>query len=290
MHPVPGTDDGQHNPDFDPEIMAHQPDGSPWVWFSGAKHTDPLQGPSYHLSKTKDAATGERWRRLQAFVDSTPVQHTVHSDAYRDINDSWETDERGFIAEDEEAACGLQGDTDFWAKKGISLTIEGPDGAASALGPVPGNIHVVSYYQGGPQHDATAALGWWNRLFSGQMQGIEHDLILTNTTSESVGGQWQVEGGCHGKCFDTWKDSVYLKAMVAAMQMTDELVHSEPCQCRELTGHCAAYSFNSYQFGCVRNQRFRNGGNGTHWPYGGGWILYIPLWNVSAIGLRTSLD
>jgi hypothetical protein len=141
---------------------------------------------------------------------------------------------------------------------------------------VPGNIHIASYYQGGPQHDATGALGWWNRLFSGQMQGIEHDLILVNTTAESVGGQWQAEGGCHGKCFDMWKASVYLKAMVASMQMTDELIHSEPCQCREPTGECSAYSFNSYQSGCVRNQRFRNGGNGTHWPYGGGWILCIP--------------
>jgi hypothetical protein len=49
VHPVPGTVDGQPNPDFKPSIMAHQPDGSLWVWFSGAKHTDPLQGPSYHL-------------------------------------------------------------------------------------------------------------------------------------------------------------------------------------------------------------------------------------------------
>lgn len=38
--------------------MMHQPNGDQWVWFSGAKHTDPLQGPSYHVSKTLDAASG----------------------------------------------------------------------------------------------------------------------------------------------------------------------------------------------------------------------------------------
>ena len=136
--------------------------------------TDPLQGPSYHLSKTKDAASGHRWKRFQNFLDAAPVSHTVHSDAYRDINDSWEKDERGFIAEDEEASCGLQGDHDWWGKHGISLTIEGPDGAAASIGPVPGNLHVVSYYQGGNQHDATGVLGWWNRLIAGGMQGVQH--------------------------------------------------------------------------------------------------------------------
>ena len=39
VHPVPGTDDGQHNPDVVDEIMVHQPDGSQWVWFGGASHT-----------------------------------------------------------------------------------------------------------------------------------------------------------------------------------------------------------------------------------------------------------
>jgi hypothetical protein len=104
-----------------------------------------LLGGSYHVSKTKDAATGQRWRRFKAFLDAVPVEATVHSDAYRDINDSWEKDERGFIAEDEEGSCGYQGDYDFWAERGISLTVEGPDGAAAALGPVPGNMKVISY-------------------------------------------------------------------------------------------------------------------------------------------------
>jgi hypothetical protein len=38
--------------------------------------------------------------------------------------------------------------------------------------------------------------------------------------------------------------------------MTDELIHSEPCMngAKPIDG-------------CVRNARFYNGGNGSHWPY-----------------------
>ena len=104
-HPVPGTDDGKPNPDYVREIISSAPNGSEWLWGAGQPgvHSDPLQGGAYHISKTKDAASGRRWERLQRFLNAAPVETTVHSDAYRDINDSWESDERGFIAEDEEA-------------------------------------------------------------------------------------------------------------------------------------------------------------------------------------------
>ena len=266
LHPVPGTKDGQHNPDVVDEIMAHQPDGSQWVWFSGATHTDPLQGPSYHLSKTKDVASGRRWQRFQAFMDAVPVEQTVHADAYRDINLSFENDERGLIAEDEEAACGLQRDHDWWAQRGISMTVEGPDGSAAAVGPVPSIMHAISYYQGGPIHDATVspssaegtALGQWNRLVSGGMQGIQHDIMLVNVTAENPHGDWSIETG--DGALELWKRSVYQRAMVASLQYTDELIHSDGCS--------------PYQDGCALNVRFRNGGNCSHWPYGGDWIRY----------------
>ena len=61
VHPVPGTKDGQPNPDFTRSILAIQPNGSEWVW-QHPDMSDPLQGGAYHISKTKDAATGERYR------------------------------------------------------------------------------------------------------------------------------------------------------------------------------------------------------------------------------------
>ena len=119
VHPVPGTEDGRPNPDFKRAIVALTPNGTEWPW-QAPVFSDPLQGPAYHISKTKDAASGERWRRYEDFLAAVPVEGTVHSDACRDIDVSWETDERGFIAEDEEAICGLQADAAWWASKGLS--------------------------------------------------------------------------------------------------------------------------------------------------------------------------
>jgi hypothetical protein len=159
---------------------------------------------------------------------AVPVDTTIHSDAYRDINDSWEADERGFIAEDEEAACGLQGDRTFWASKNVSFGVEGGNGALVALGPVPGFAGIADYYWHGH-----AGLGMWNRIVTGSDQGLDSDLSAAPNPSDVARLQ----------------KTIYTKAMVLSMQMTDELVDETQV-------------------------RFRKGGNATHWPYGGGWIQY----------------
>ena len=46
---------------------------------------------------------------------------------------SWETDERGFIAEDEEAACGLAFDLAWLSDRNMSLGVEGGNGKKTAL-------------------------------------------------------------------------------------------------------------------------------------------------------------
>ena len=40
--------------------------------------SDPFQGPAYHISKAKDAASGERWRRFERFLEAVPVEATLH--------------------------------------------------------------------------------------------------------------------------------------------------------------------------------------------------------------------
>ena len=77
MHPVPGTEDGKPNPDFKRGIIASQPNGSEWVW-QAPQMSDPFQGPAYHISKAKDAASGERWRRFERFLEAVPVEATLH--------------------------------------------------------------------------------------------------------------------------------------------------------------------------------------------------------------------
>ena len=69
MHPVPGTEDGKPNQDFKRGIIASQPNGSEWVW-QAPQMSDPFQGPAYHISKAKDAASGERWRRFERFLEA----------------------------------------------------------------------------------------------------------------------------------------------------------------------------------------------------------------------------
>ena len=226
VHPVPGSDDGRRNPAFDPRIIAKQPGGQEWVW--QAPHmSDPLQGPSFHISKTKDAATGLRWQRYADFLAAVPVDTTLHSDAYRDINDSWEQDERGFIAEDEEAICGLQGDKKYWGSKGLSFGVEGGNGALVALGPVPSFNGICDYYWHGH-----ADLGMWNRIVTGSDQGCDNDISTVATSLKQL----------------PLKD-MYTKGLVLLMRMTDELLNEN-------------------------QQTYRNGGNATHWPYGGGLIQY----------------
>ena len=108
------------------------------------------------------------------------------------------------------------------------------------------NGQVEYYWHGGS--DATANFGTWNRIISGDAQGLNHDISNADGLSPTGWG---------------WGDpqslaAVYQKAMVASLQMTDDLLlHSEPCGT-----------------GCVHSVRFAGGGNGTHWPYGGDVIEY----------------
>ena len=141
------------------------PSGGLWEWCGSmcATRTDPLQGPAYHLSKTKDTASGERHRRFNQFlelIDATPP--TIHCDANHDVSDSWETDVRGFIAEDEEGICGLLADRNFWASKGMSSGVEGDDGALIGVGPVMGWSTMVSYFWAGKSDEHV--FGSWNRI------------------------------------------------------------------------------------------------------------------------------
>eukprot|EP00041_Stephanoeca_diplocostata_P028410 m.805016 g.805016 ORF g.805016 m.805016 type:complete len:927 (-) comp23369_c0_seq18:132-2912(-) len=209
VHPVPGTDDGQPNTDYHRGIISSMPDGSEVIWSgNAAKRSDPLLGDSYHISKTKDAALGLRWQRYERFVSAVPLAGTVHSDAYRDIDTSWENDTAGYIAEDEEATCGLLGDWRWFGgyAGGISIGCEGSNGMLSAVGPVPGTMHVLDYYWHGGQGPD---LGTWNRIISGTAQGLDNDITV---------------GKLDGTMGTQLLHAIYLKAKVLTMQMTDELL------------------------------------------------------------------
>ena len=84
--------DGLQNSDVNERMLALNPDGTGYEW--GPNHNqfayDPLQGPAYHLSKTKDFVSGQRIKRLEKVFDTIPVDLSLHCDAWRDINLSYE--------------------------------------------------------------------------------------------------------------------------------------------------------------------------------------------------------
>ena len=106
-------------------MLALNPDGTGYEWSPDHSKMsyDPLQGPAYHLSKTKDFVSGQvrkrlsnplcepfyqdrlgtntagnsektrfsqRIKRLEKIFDTVPVNSSLHCDAWRDINLSYE--------------------------------------------------------------------------------------------------------------------------------------------------------------------------------------------------------
>eukprot|EP00947_MAST-08B_sp_MAST-8B-sp1_P003034 g3034.t1 len=218
-HPIPGTDDGRPNPDADPAILSTTPAGNPWVWGANApQRTDPFQGPSYHVSKTKDAVSGQRWRRLAAMLDTVPLAagggrpgSTLHSDAYRDIDVSFEGHAGdsvggGYIAEDEEMACGCAADVRWLEARNLSLGVEGSNGMASVGGPSSPSMGLFDYYW----HGSGANIGVWGRIIAGSDQGLDNDVTPTSNTNPLVGRNWEAIA-----------DKVYLQAKVNAVRLTD---------------------------------------------------------------------
>ena len=171
---MPGTKDGQPTPGFNSSMLSLDHDGKYAVWDSqsGQMRTDPLQGECFHISKTKDAVSGGRWKRFDEMFATVPMTSVLHMDAYRDIDVSWETDEAGFIAEDEEAACGLAGDLRWLSERNLSLGVEGANGMASVGGPNTPAMNVFDYYWHGHWR-----LGEWGRIISGNppcFWGVRH--------------------------------------------------------------------------------------------------------------------
>lgn len=132
-----------------------------------------------------------------------PLEGTIHMDAYRDIDTSWETDEAGYIAEDEEFACGCVNDRRWLGSHHLSLGVEGSNGMASVGGPNPPGMGVFNYYWHGHM-----GLGDWARIIAGSDQGLDDDITPSSTTNP----------------FNHWgslADSIYLKAKPLALRMTD---------------------------------------------------------------------
>jgi hypothetical protein len=113
-------DSYREHPQWDEAIIGRDVDGSPMRWevFNGRQ--------SYHISHAKDVERGSIFRRLDAMLDLLPLERTLHLDAFRGSNWSWERD--GFIGDAEELFCGLVPILRHLASRGLDVSTEGLNG------------------------------------------------------------------------------------------------------------------------------------------------------------------
>lgn len=107
------------SPAWDPEIMCTDPDGTiyPFEVFNGRQ--------AYHISHTKDVESGKLFQRLDAMMALVPVERTIHIDAFRICNESWEPDR--YIGMTEELELGVRPIMGYFRDRGIDPSTESID-------------------------------------------------------------------------------------------------------------------------------------------------------------------
>ena len=138
------------HPLWDPALMSLDLDGSPMPWevFNGVQ--------CYHLSHTKDVESGSVFRRLESMLELFPITETVHLDAFRTRNFSWEPD--GFIGEAEELFCGVLPILAFLKAKGLDVTTESLNGVG---------FEMAGVYSGLWHHGDLLPVLYHNRVYGG---------------------------------------------------------------------------------------------------------------------------
>jgi hypothetical protein len=147
----PGWDDDLMCKDVDGELM-------PWMVFD--------ERQSYHLCHTKDVESGKLFERMDAMMKLIPVEKTIHMDAFRHYNHSWDGDE--FIGSMEELICGVRPILDYFNARGIDVSTESVDGwAVDTPGWFSGVWHLDDYWRAQITHGKIVgggrypALGGW---------------------------------------------------------------------------------------------------------------------------------
>ena len=107
------------HPGWDPGIMCRDIDGSllPWEVFNGKI--------SYHICHTKDVESGKFFGRIKEMMKVAPFEQTIHIDAFRNTNCSWEQD--GYIGVMEELECGVKPILEYFNSIGVDVTTESVD-------------------------------------------------------------------------------------------------------------------------------------------------------------------
>lgn len=126
---------------WDPEILCRHPDGSPVVWydltdkdvyeaiFPGKRYEgEPrTRVRALHVNHTKHVESGRLFPRIDRILDAFPPDLTVHLDAFRNTNPSWEAD-GSYIGIHEEYSGGLAAIVQHFRSLGLDVSTEDING------------------------------------------------------------------------------------------------------------------------------------------------------------------
>ena len=124
------------SPGWDPEIICTRPDGSLMQW--SVMHNQ----ENFHISHFKDMRAGSLLGRVDELLESLPIRHSIHYDAMRYTNESW--DRSGYIGMTAELIA-LQKMYDRYARDDIGITIEGFTANPALVGQIDGIWHSYTH-------------------------------------------------------------------------------------------------------------------------------------------------
>ncbi len=132
-------DSYMEHPGWNADIICRDPGGSPVAWelFNGKQ--------SYHICHTKDIESGEFFKRVEAMAKLVPLEETVHIDAFRPTNCSWEPG--GYIGVPEELLCGVKPIIEYFSQMGVDVTTE----AVDSFGVEPAGLFSAIWHMYDPQ-------------------------------------------------------------------------------------------------------------------------------------------
>jgi hypothetical protein len=192
-------DSYREHPGWDERIICRHPDGSlvSWEAFNGRM--------SYHICHTKDVESGAVFKRLEAFLSLVPPIDTIHLDAFRASNCSWEAD--GFIGVMEELLCGVQPILSFFRERGIDVTTESVDRVPIE----PAGLFSAVWHMDHPQ------------IYHGKLLGGGRG---SGTYAFGLGAATDLDI-CFAQLDDSWAsivDQIYLGALLYQLYLTREMV------------------------------------------------------------------
>ncbi|MCX7017298.1 MAG: endo-alpha-N-acetylgalactosaminidase family protein, partial [Candidatus Sumerlaeota bacterium] len=121
------------SPGWDPDIVCRGPDGELAQWET--QHGQ----PAWHISHYKDVKKGSAQKRIDDLLAMLPIQSSIHYDAFRYTNESWEPD--GHIDMTAEM-LGVDKIVDYYAQRGITITIESFGANPGLAGKMRGSWHL----------------------------------------------------------------------------------------------------------------------------------------------------